>query len=292
MTRKKQFSTRTVGGLLIGFTLMMSGLTGCATGRISDRDKLARLEARLRRANFKIETLAEQNSVLKNRIKIAKNANDNGDTSGEDPQLVHEPLSAFKSGVQLDVPISPSHPSKRQDVSLVPRALPKKREPAKRSEPAPSLALAPPREVGEQADRVLARTVLELLKSGDTLEAERTAVLLEKSYPDSELIAEARFQQGLHYFRKKSWQQADRLFQMTLKSPKAHVRAKAGALLMRGIIARRVATDGVTAGRSQTVIKSNLALSRKTFEYVRKTFPGSPEAKRASRELRSISRIK
>jgi TolA-binding protein len=210
---------------------------------------------------------------LKNRMRIAR-------------------ANAGNAGVQTEVPIgsilagrafrrgAARQGAQRQDVSLVPRDLPVKHATRK---------LANAGNSEERADRVLAETVVQLLKSGDSLEAERTAALLEKSYPESELIAETRFQQGLYFFRKKNFNQADRLFQSTLKVSKAHVRAKAGALLMRGIIARHLATEAAASGRSETAIQASLALSRKSFDYVRKYFPGSPEAGRAAREIRSMN---
>ncbi len=278
-------------GFLIACVLMTGTLTACSSTQKSERVRLAKLEQRLRRANNKIETLRDQNAVLKNRIKIAKeNAGDTGAGNGTDPQLAVEALAAFKPGVQLEVPVAETSARgssvKRQDVSLIPQSLPKKRA-VKMAKASRGLAADAPS--SERADRVLARTVADLLKNGDSLEAERTAALLEKSYPDSELIAETRFQQGLYFFRQKNLSQADRLFQATLKSPKAHVRAKAGAILMRGIIARRLATEGAAAGRKETIVQTNLALSRKTFAYVRKAFPGSPEAARAGRELRALN---
>jgi TolA-binding protein len=303
MNNKKRFSTLKVGGLVLGFGLMMSTLMGCATRGMSvDRQsaaKIARLEARLRQAKLQIETLREHNWVLKNRIKIVQ---ENG---GVDPQTEPEPLAAF-SGTKLDVPISPTlraplapepqkvsasmfpaFDSKRQNVALVPRVLPQKNA-ASNSRTVASLAQAPT-EKGEQADTVLVRTVTQLLKSGDEAEANRTAALLEKSYPDSELVAEARFQQGLYYFRRKNLAQADRFFQTTLELPKAHVRARAGAALMRGIIAHRLAVGVPPGTQGSPVAKSNYNLARRSFEYVRKQFPKSPEAKRASRELRSMT---
>lgn len=288
MIAEKRFSTWMVGGLVIGFGLMTSTLTGCASGRRLEAEQsmqISRLEVKLRKAKAEIETLREHNLALKNRIKIVR---ENG---GEDPQTA-DTLAAFRPGVETDVPISPTvnrsnsrTRSLRQDVAAIPNRLPPKRSISRNSSAEiRSLAQAPV-QAGEQADRVLARTVDELLRSGNEVEAERTASLLEKSYPDSDLVAETRFQQGLYFFRKKNLPQADRLFQATLASPKAHVRARAGAALMRGVIARQLAGSG----RSSTVARANLELSRKSFEYVRQQFPGSPEAKRASRELRAIS---
>lgn len=265
-------------GLLVGFAF--GGLSGCMTAQTSRKEarEVARLEAKLRRTEAKLATQRERNLVLQNRIKIVR---ENG---GDDPEINH-PLDAFAPGMQLDVPISPT----RQNVALVPKRLPEKKRGASARDPRVRSLAEAPETPGEQADRVLARTVRELLKSGNELEAERTAMLLEKSYPDSELVAETRFQQGLYYFRKKNLRQADRLFQTTLMSPKTHVRARAGAVLMRGIIARRLAMDGAKSGQNLKTAQANLELSRKSFEYVRKQFPGSPEAKRASRELRAIT---
>ncbi len=280
MNNKKRFSTLKVGGLILGSGLMMSTLLGCATHRATNRAahsnearKMARLESRLRQAQLQIETLREHNWVLRNRIKIVQ---ENG---GVDPQTAPEPLAAF-SGTQLDVPISPT----RQNVALTPR-----RQRAKSLPPKVRSVAQAPKEKGEQADKVLVRTVIDLLKVGDEAEANRTAALLEKSYPESECVSEARFQQGLFYFRKKNLTQADRFFQTTLELPRAHVRARAGASLMRGIIARRLAVASLESGRNSPAAQANLGLAKRSFEYVRKQFPKSPEARRAGRELKSMT---
>ncbi len=290
MKIEKRLPTWIVGGLCLGSALMTSALTGCATAHRSNDEtavKIAKLESRLRLAHAKIDTLQERNWVLKKRIKIVQ------ENDGVDPQVAASPLEAFKPGVQLDVPISPSVRApdnssvavrRREDVSLTPR---RSRTSIPRTLPM-KLATKSMEVQGEQADRVLARTVLELLKSGDEVEAERTASLLGKSYPDSELIPETRFQQGLHFFRQKKLREADRLFQATLKAPNGHVRARAGAALMRGIIARRAAEEATAQKRGAAIVSANVAFSRKSFEYVRSQFPGSPEAKRASRELRTM----
>ena len=293
MEMQKRFTTRMVGGLLIGFGLMTSTLTGCASSaRESERRAItiSRLEIKLRKAKAEIETLRERNLVLKKRIKVVR---ENG---GEDPEMAPEVLAGFKPGVQMDVPVSPSAARRtglRQNVAAIPNRLPAKRRSGMRSASDIRSVAQAPEVAGEQADRVLARTVEQLLRSGNEAEADRTAALLEKSYPDSELVAEARFQQGLYYFRKKNLREADRLFQATLNADRAHVRARAGAALMRGVIARQLVSDGRASGQVAAA-ESNLELSRKSFEYVRRTFPGSPEAKRASRELRAMrsTRIK
>lgn len=229
--------------------------------------KVARLEVKLRKAQARIETLRERNWVLKNRIKIIE-ANE-----GVDPATGPGKLAAFPEGVQLDVAINPTRSNAALTGSKT-RATRRKTRGAER--PAAQSLAEVPKLVGESADRVLARTVLELLKSGDEQEADRTALLLEKSYPDSELVAESRFQQGLFYFRKKNLEMADQYFRSALAAPKAHIRARAGAALLRGVMARK-------AGQLET--------ARKSFSYVTSHFPGSPEANRARREARVLKRL-
>lgn len=284
--------------LSAGLLSTTGALTGCASHRRLDESqsiKMAKLQKRLRKANAKIETLREKNLILSERVKTAEDSSDRAPSVGTD---AFDTLEAFKPGTQLDVAISPTLPgvgaksmkAGREPVSLgparerrravIPAGLPT-RLPAKGAQAAPPSARESAS--GEQADRLLARTVTDLLKSGDDLEAERTARLLDKSYPDSELIAETRFQLGLYFFRKKNLPESDRQFQATMKAPRAHVRARAGAALMRGIIARRVA-----ATPNAKAAQSNLQLAKKSFEYVRHQFPGSPEARRAARELKTM----
>lgn len=280
--------------LSAGLLSTTGALTGCVSHRRLDESqsiKMAKLQKRLRKAHAKIETLREKNLILSERVKSAEDSSVHAPSVGTE---AFETLEAFKPGTQLDVaitptPVSASKPAAgRESVSLGPtrqqrRAVIPANLPANLPTklPAKGAAQSSSPTSGEQADRVLARTVADLLKSGDDVEAARTAVLLEKSYPDSELIAETRFQLGLYFFRKKNLPEADRQFQATLKSPRAHVRARAGAVLMRGIIARRVSeTPNLKASQA------NLQLARKSFEYVRHQFPGSPEARRAARELK------
>ena len=117
---QKRFSTRTVGGLVIGLALMTSTLTGCASGyRESERRAvtISRLEVQLRKAKAEIEMLRERNLVLKNRIKVVR---ENG---GEDPATAPEILAGFKPGVEMNVPISPTvsrRVGRRQNVSAIP----------------------------------------------------------------------------------------------------------------------------------------------------------------------------
>jgi len=252
-------------GLLIFVCFAL--LSGCATSRASrevSAAKVSRLEGKLRRAKARIETLRERNWVLKNRIKIIE-ANE-----GVDPAVTPGPLAAFPEGLELDVPISPS----RVDASMVRRG----KKSARRPIEAPAIAsmAEAPKVIGESADRVLSRTVSELLRAGDEAEALRTALLLEKSYPESPLVAEARFQQGLYHYRKNNSVAADRYFRSTLSAPKAHIRARAGAALLRGVIARKA---------------SNFEAAKKNFSYVTSNFPKSPEAARARREARVLKRL-
>lgn len=275
--------------LSTGLLIAASASTGCVSSRRLEESqsiKMAKLQKRLRKAQAKIETLREENLVLEERVKTAE------DQAGRAPSVgtnAFDKLEAFKPGAELDVAISPRGPRNsapsagREPVAFTPGRGRVASAPAKIS---PKIATKLPvkRTVNsEQADRVLARMVIELLKVGDDLEAARTASLLEKSYPDSELIAETRFQLGLYFFRKSNLPEADRQFQATLIAPRAHVRARAGAALMRGIIARRVSsTPNVKASQA------GFKLAKKSFEYVRHEFPGSPEARRAARELKTM----
>lgn len=140
---------------------------------------------------------------------------------------------------------------------------------------------------GEQADRALVRSIVAMLKEQDFSEAERTAVLLEKSYPDSSALAEAKFQIGLAYYRERTkvsgaLQKADGFFAESLGHAAGHVRVKAGASLMRGIIAKQM---GAPSGD-----RRNLEIASKNFMYVISTFPKTSEARRARAELSAMNR--
>jgi hypothetical protein len=63
------------------------------------------------------------------------------------------------------------------------------------------------------------------------------------------------------------------------------VQVRAGAHLMRGVIARKAMQTGAAPKHNARVAKSH-------FQYVAKTFPGSAEAERARRELRGMKERK
>ncbi|MDZ4081925.1 MAG: outer membrane protein assembly factor BamD [Bdellovibrionales bacterium] len=168
-------------------------------------------------------------------------------------------------------------------IAALPRRLPQKHAGAVGG----SAAAVPDSARGEQADRALVRTIVALLKEQDFAEAERTATLLEKSYPDSSALAEAKFQIGLAYFRARTkvagaLQKADGFFAESLTHTSGHIRVKAGASLMRGIIAKRI---GLPSGDSR-----NLEIATRNFKYVISTFPKTSEARRARAELSALNR--
>jgi len=272
------------------------------------------LERKLRRAQAKIETLRERNLILKSRIKMISRS------GGAEALQSKEDLNGFDNGVVLDVPIDsrrePTRESTREPSSAQAREGAAGREevlnkidlrPKVRSAERLRKLTARPRRLpakqaakqaalnsvsadslqGEQADRALVRTIVALLKEQDFSEAERTAALLEKSYPDSSALAEAKFQIGLAYFRARakvpgSMQKADGFFAESLGHNTAHVRVKAGASLMRGIIAKRI---GQPLGD-----RRNLEIATRNFNYVISTFPKTSEARRARAELSAINR--
>lgn len=295
--------------IFVAFSIAVTAvatLSGCAIGKNgngrSDQrlSKTEILERRLRRAQAKIETLRERNLILKSRIKIISR---NGGAEALQPQ---EELKGFDSGVVLDVPIdSRRQPPKqetpgREDVSLTRRLPAKQRSTQQQLAPKSAVktsssvrAIASTSESrvsnvqGEQADRALLRTIVALIKEKDMIEAERTASLLEKSYPDSANLAEAKFQLGLGYFRsaKKTTdvlQKADNYFAETLSLQAAHVRVKAGAILMRGIIAKRLSQSNGD--------RRNIDIAVRNFENVISKFPKTSEARRARLELNAINR--
>ncbi|MDX9731945.1 MAG: hypothetical protein RBT63_09255, partial [Bdellovibrionales bacterium] len=181
--------------LIVSIALLVpSALVGCATSpkkdlkQVGEKQSLRtdRIEARLKKAGQEIEALKERNAVLQRRLELERRRAENPNTNPDST----EALRAFDAGTTLDVPID-----NRIDVGQA---------------NASSRVNASHRR--DRADRMMARTVLSSLKAGKESEAERTANLLEKSYPDSELVAETRFQQGMHAFRKKDFAAADRYF--------------------------------------------------------------------------------
>lgn len=311
-------------GLLINVALASLALvfltTGCANapkGRVRSEQRLSKeevLERKLRRMQSKIETLRERNLILKSRIKMISRS------GGVEPLGAKEGLNGFDNGVVLDVPIDTRREPAAQ-INREPAAQPSRLKSGGREEVLNKIDLRPearkterPRKIaalprrlpqkqavatgasvkvaadparGEQADRALVRTIVALLKEQDFAEAERTATLLEKSYPDSSALAEAKFQIGLGYFRARTkmagaLQKADGFFAESLAHTSGHIRVKAGASLMRGIIAKRM---GLPNGDPR-----NLEIATRNFKYVISTFPKTSEARRARAELSAINR--
>lgn len=310
-------------GLLINAAiaaLMIFIGSGCAhksngSSRAEQRwSKEELLQRKLRRAQAKIETLRERNLILKSRIKMISRS------GGAEALYSKEDLNGFDNGVVLDVPIDsrrePTRESTREPSAVQAREVAAGREEVlnrvdlrpkvRTAERLRKLTARPqrlpakqaPKKVelnsvstdslqGEQADRALVRTIVALLKEKDFSEAERTAALLEKSYPDSSALPEAKFQIGLAYFRsrakvKGALQKADGFFAESLGHSTGHVRVKAGASLMRGIIAMRI---GQPLGD-----RRNLEIATRNFNYVISTFPKTSEARRARAELSAINR--
>jgi len=292
---------------------MSAGCANSAKERTRAEPRLSKeevLERKLRRLQSRVETLRERNLILKSRIKIISRS------GGAEPLRAKEDLNGFDSGVVLDVPIDarrePAAQSARvkstgreevlNKIDLRPESRraesPRKMSPRPRRLPLKQVDSAPNASTqvlsttadlvrGEQADRALVRTIVALLKEKEFAEAERTAMLLEKSYPDSPALAEAKFQIGLGYFRARTkvagaLQKADTFFASSLAHRSGHVRVKAGASLMRGIIAKRT---GLSSGDHR-----NLEIATRNFDFVISTFPKTSEARRARAELSAINR--
>ena len=309
----------------LALVFLTTGCANAPKGRVRIEQRLSKeeiLERKLRRMQSKIETLRERNLILKSRIKMISrsggveplgakeglNGFDNGvvldvpiDTRREPAaQLNREPAAQLgrepaaqparmkNSGREevlnkIDLRPESRKAERPRKIAALPRRLPQKHAGAV----GVSAAAVPDSARGEQADRALVRTIVALLKEQDFAEAERTATLLEKSYPDSSALAEAKFQIGLAYFRARTkvagaLQKADGFFAESLTHTSGHIRVKAGASLMRGIIAKRI---GLPSGDSR-----NLEIATRNFKYVISTFPKTSEARRARAELSALNR--
>lgn len=134
--------------------------------RSKQENKLRRLEKKLRLARNRIETLRERNQVLKIKVHRLE--------SGE----LNEPasLDAFVETVD------------RPSRDLIDAKVPNRQKAALKAAAVPAGVIDLRAQPSERADRVLARTILNQIKAGDLVEAERTLSLLAKSYPESNLV--------------------------------------------------------------------------------------------------------
>lgn len=301
--------------LLLVFTAM-----GCAASHGAKSSQFSREEIaarKLRKAQAKIESLKERNQILRMRLKMLTRGGAVVPLAAEDSP---DPLKGFEAGVVTDVPldsrkpVKPKPPQKQSSqekvknaldlraIGQVPSALPKKRL-SRRQEASSSggrlaeksavAEKASEPSIGEQADGALLRTMLGQLKESDVSGAERTMRLLEKSYPESSVLAEARFQLGLFHYHQRIKAKDSQAVESALRSADFHFaeaqrmstampRIHAGSALMRGVIARLLLQAGGEARNRQ--------IARQNFEFVMKQYPKTMEARRAKRELAFMDR--
>lgn len=317
------------GSLVVLNSLFLMGsaffVSGCASAGSKPSARLSREEAtqrKLRQAQLKIENLKERNQILRMRLKLLTRNGAVAPLAVEESTVQSaDPLKGFDSGVVTDVPLDSRKPVKPPKPDLtrsqkelgkpaldlraigqMPKHLPRKADVAVRGKsrsmaadirkPAP-IAKRADDTFGEQADRALLRTMLGQLKSADLSAAERTLRLFEKSYPESQVFGEARFQMGLYHYRQRNKLKDARALEMALRSADFQFaealrlkalepRVQAGSALMRGVIARLLLQRGGEA-RNREVAQQN-------FEFVIQKYPKTMEARRAKRELAAMDR--
>jgi TolA-binding protein len=305
--------------LLLVFTSM-----GCAVPHAMKSSKFSRtlspeeVAARnLRKAQIKIESLKERNQILRMRLKMLTRG------GAVVPLAIEESsdsLKGFEAGVVTDVPldlrkpVKPKPPQRQapeekvqnaldlRAIGQIPAALPQKRLSRRQEALSSGTRLVEKsafsektfeQSIGEQADGALSRTILGQLKEADVSGAERTMRLLEKSYPDSLALAEARFQMGLFHYRQRVKAQGPQAVEAALRSADFHFseaqrmsssmpRIHAGSALMRGVIARLLLQAGGEVRNRQ--------IARRNFEFVMNQYPKTMEARRARRELAFMDR--
>jgi TolA-binding protein len=310
------------GLVLIGSAFLVSGCAGAGSRLKSEQTRQEVTARKLRKAQLKIENLKERNQILRMRLKMLTRAGAvtplNGD--GLSAESATDPLKGFEPGVVTDVPLDsrkPVKPSKPdltkslapdaklldlRAVGQIPKQLPKKSRIPSRQVRRMEAANVAPRQpnvlradesLGEQADRALLRTMLGQIKANDLEGAERTLRILEKSYPESQVFGEARFQMGLYHYRSRknlatprdmemALRSADFQFAEALRQKSLAPRVQAGSALMRGVIARLLLERG---GESR-----NREIAHQNFEFVIQKYPKTMEARRAKREMAAMDR--
>lgn len=246
------------------------------------------IERELRTIKIRYETLREQNSILKSRIRalevretpVAALGNETIETgstaTGAEGTVTQDPLSAFapargvsSASTSISPSISPGT-VRREAASTAP---------VRSFVPHSVADSVPTRKNRNQmrsdtVDHVLYRAILRDLKDGDRNQALRNLGLLSKSYPESDRIPEAYFQIALTDFRAGRVKESEQAFRSVLEF-NSRTQLKAGALLMIGIFARNKAPNE----------------AKQNFNWVVQNYPGTPEARRAKIELRSIDRV-
>lgn len=144
-------------------------VTGCATRGQSTDAHIRSLEKKLRLARGKIETLRERNLVLGQKVRMLET------------DVVSEPapLEAFAE------PASKSERASTPAKDLIDVAKPAR-------ETASDYIDLRAKRPAATGDRVLAQAALQQFKNGDHAEANRTLLLLQKSFPDSKYIETVR----------------------------------------------------------------------------------------------------
>ncbi|MBK7890909.1 MAG: hypothetical protein IPJ84_08705 [Bdellovibrionales bacterium] len=214
--------------------------SGCASP-LAVRELKARnfkLERELKATRSRLETARERQSALRTKVRLLE---------AQNSREVEAPsLAAFdEGGVREAAPLA-----RRATVS---------QRPAGGERVLPAL---------DAVDQVLYRSVLISLKSGAREQAFRDLMILEKSYPDSNRVADGYFQLALFDYRASRLLEAEQGFAKVLKL-ESRPRLRAGALLMTALFMKA----------------RNPEAARRQFQSIVTQYPKSVEAKRASREL-------
>lgn len=214
--------------------------SGCASP-LAVRELKARnlkLERALKAIRVRLEAERERQSILRSKVLLleAKNSKE-----------IEKPvLSAFAEGGIRAVTESSIRETLSHRLSDEKRAL-------------PSL---------DAVDQVLFRSILVSLKNGARDQAIRNLVILEKSYPTSNRVADGYFRLAVTDYRASRFFEAQQGFAKVLTlNPRPRLRA--GALLMTALFMKSRDPEA----------------ARQQFESIVTHYPTSIEAKRASLEL-------
>ena len=261
LCKRKSFSVRA----LLTVAVLLS-TTGCAslfgpsrTESAAHSKRLKFLEREIKRKDSVIEDLRERNQVLEKR------------SQNQQRQV---------ASASVPVPFEPSAANDR--FNGVPAAAPAPAAPP----PAPAVAavkpatVLPPKapvvreEVAEKAtgEQMLYSKVLDSYRKHNSTEMQKAIMLLRKTYPDSIFADNALYLGGLLAMEAQQPTEALKYMDEILRSYPSGNKSVA-ALLAKGMIERRL-------GRKEQ--------AKRLLNEVRSRFPGSPEAARASIELKLL----
>lgn len=261
-------------GLTIGFASVLF-TSGCASTsaskRAADEQRVRRLEQDLRKTKNQLQEVKERNLVLERRLNKNRRAQETMEARAPSVPVPFHPSAALEPSVEVST-ASPLVLPVAIPVAI-PAALPAAKS---KTEAAAIPGIGTPvlEQVGtaQTGEHFLYSKILETYRQKKTAEMHKSLQMFLKTYPDSVFADNGLYLAGLLALESNDNKRAGDFMDRVLKSyPKGN--KAVSALFAKAIIEKR---------------KKNYDEAKRLFEKVQRTFPGSPESKRVTVELKLL----